>query len=173
MAMSEDPGSAPVATHGTFCPECGQENPPQRGACVMCFALLHQSGGGLPCPHCGDDNPKDAQFCQNCGTALGGRTKPKTISEAAMAVLHGGVAGLTADHEEDEGGFYEEDEGGFLGGEEASVPASPPPPPAPVPAPAPVYEEEEEDMGMGPSALALEEQSTPPPPPAPPPAEEP
>lgn len=154
MATPEHLAGAPTASIFTYCSECGQENFAHRGACVMCFTVLHQPGSGLPCPQCGTDNPKDAQFCQNSGTALGGKAKPKTISEAALAVLHGGVAALTADGEEDEEGFYEEEDegGGFLAGApvEPTAPAPPPVPVAPPPAPAPPVYAEEEDLDLGP-----------------------
>lgn len=177
MATPEDVAVAPVAAVATstpYCSQCGQENPAHRGACVMCFTPLHQTDSGMPCPN-GHDNPKEALFCQVCGTALGAKPKPKTISEAALAVLHGGVAALTAEHEGEEGFYEEEEESGFLGGH-AEAPAAPAPAPVapPAPAPAPVHEEEE-DMGLGPNALALEESAAvplaPPAPPPPPAAE--
>ncbi|NPV46747.1 MAG: zinc ribbon domain-containing protein [Armatimonadetes bacterium] len=140
-----------------FCSNCGAENPATRGACLLCYACLGEAGGGLPCPACGHDNSKDARFCSNCGNPFAaGATRVPGLVESALAVLHGGVAGLTARHEEEE-----EDYLGGLGGisEEEAHEAYVAPPPAPA-APPPV---EEEEVVMPPSALDLQEAAAPPP----------
>lgn len=155
-----------------YCNACGAENPTARGACLLCYALLHEPGHGLPCPACGHDNPKDAQFCSACGNPFAaGANRVPGLVDSALAVLHGGVAALTAHGEEE----YEEED--YLGGmgapeeghEEALAEPVAAPPPAPV-APAPAPELDEDMMGMPPSALDLEEAAPPPPPPAPAPA---
>ena len=98
MAPPADAGAAPVAIASIYCSECGQENPPQRGACLMCFAPLQSNARELPCPNCGTEGPKDARFCRQCGNPFSaGATRPQTLTEVAMAVLHGGVAALTAE----------------------------------------------------------------------------
>ncbi len=147
-----------------YCSHCGAENPARRGACLLCYAYLGHIGGGLPCPACGYDNPRDNRFCASCGNPFAaGATRIPGLVESAVAVLQGGVAGLTARHEEEE-----EDYLGGLGGvseeeAEAAYVAPPPVPVAPAPAPAPAVEEEE--FVMPPSALDLQEASEPPPPP--------
>ena len=54
-----------MAAH-VFCPSCGYPNDPSRGACVMCYVMLHQPTGGRPCPSCCADNPRAANFCASC-----------------------------------------------------------------------------------------------------------
>lgn len=155
----------PATKNSIFCPECGQENSARRGACVICYAHLHRPEGAQSCPNCGHGNAKDARFCTNCGNPFSaGATRPPTLSEAALSVLHGGVAALTRDSEPE--AYYDEDSG-FLGQEAAETLAGAPPPPtpAPPPAPAPVYEEDE--MGMPPRALDVAEPAIAPPPPPP------
>ena len=62
---------------GKFCPKCGFSNPPQRGACLMCYARLDQVGGGRQCPHCNHEVAAAAHFCASCGG---------TITEGMIAV---------------------------------------------------------------------------------------
>lgn len=140
-----------------YCSNCGAENPATRGACLLCYACLGQVGGGLPCPACGHDNAKDARFCSDCGNPFApGATRVPGLVESALAVLQGGVAALTARHDQEE-----EDYLGGLGGisEEEAQETYAAPPPAPV-APPPV----EEEVAMPPSALELQEAAAPPPP---------
>jgi len=59
-----------IIVAGNFCTQCGYENPPQRGACLMCYALLKPPGQGATCSACGASNPASANFCQQCGAAL-------------------------------------------------------------------------------------------------------
>ncbi|MBU0609593.1 MAG: zinc ribbon domain-containing protein, partial [Armatimonadetes bacterium] len=121
MAPPADAGASPAVAATVFCVECGQENPLHRGACLMCFAPLQQDVLELPCPNCGAENSKEARFCRACGNPFSaGATRPQTVSETAMRVLHGGVAALTAE-EEGEEGYYEEEESGFLGGAAAEA----------------------------------------------------
>jgi DNA-directed RNA polymerase subunit RPC12/RpoP len=97
MAPPADAGAAPAVKAMTYCTECGQENPTRRGACLMCFSPLSQAERELPCPNCGAQNPKNARFCQDCGDPFSaGSTRPQSLSDTAMMVLHGGVAALTA-----------------------------------------------------------------------------
>lgn len=80
-----------------FCLKCGHENDSERGACLLCYAPLGQSGAGAACPQCGTDNPGEASFCQACGTALveGVAAVPSLAVGAALVVeaLAEGVVG--------------------------------------------------------------------------------
>ena len=76
-----------MAAH-TYCPSCGYPNDPKRGACLVCYAMLHPTGGGASCPSCGADNPRSASFCTQCQAALEAGARPATIPD---------VSGLAAD----------------------------------------------------------------------------
>ncbi len=77
---------------GKFCPKCGFGNPPERGACLMCYARLDQKGGGRQCPHCGGEVSANATFCATCGGALveGVTAVPGTLAMAALLMETGG-----------------------------------------------------------------------------------
>lgn len=77
---------------GKFCPKCGFSNPPQRGACLMCYARLDQAGGGHQCPHCNAELPAGANFCASCGGAIaeGMIAIPAPLALATLLMEAGG-----------------------------------------------------------------------------------
>jgi len=147
-----------------FCPKCGYSNPPQRGACLMCYAPLDQSGGGLQCPHCGGEVAESSSFCTGCGGAVveSAVSVPSAVALAAVVVEAAeGVFGAT-DYAEAEVG--EVAEAGF---EEALEAVEEPPTPGeelaaeavPEPIPEPVAGEEgpaEEEMFVPPPPGVVE-----------------
>ena len=170
---------------GTFCPKCGYSNPPQRGACLMCYARLDLRGGGRQCPSCGGEVYPDSRFCGSCGTALeaGAVAVPAamalaaTLAEASLGYAGAGAYGA---------GGYEETYGPpdampALAAEEHEMPAFDAEPAAPAapaeemfvpPPPGLVSEPEEEEMFVPPPPglvrepePAAEVASPPPPPP--------
>jgi hypothetical protein len=137
-----------------YCASCGAENPSARGACLLCYAVLHAPGGGLPCPACGHDNVKEGRFCASCGAPFApGASRVPGLVDSALAVLHGGIANLGPDHD-----LHAEEED-FLGGmaEEPAVQAAPAVAPPAFVAPAPAAELDDEMLHMPPSALDLQE----------------
>lgn len=72
---------------GKFCSECGYESDSQRGACLMCYALLDQAGEATQCPQCGAGNPASASFCQQCGTGLVAGVGPVASIAAGAALI--------------------------------------------------------------------------------------
>ena len=87
-----------IIVAGNFCTQCGYENPPERGACLMCYALLKPPGQGATCPTCAASNPAASDFCQQCGAALseavnavpGVAVQAAVIAESLDAGLGGG-----------------------------------------------------------------------------------
>ncbi len=104
---------------GTFCTQCGFENQPTRGACLMCLNYLHRPDGGAVCSSCGANSPKDSRFCRQCGQQL--ETAAAAIPARAelvarvidavggVGVAAGGGGGSFADEDDfmDDEGFAE------------------------------------------------------------------
>ena len=84
---------------GKFCPKCGYSNPAERGACLMCYARLDQTGGGRQCPHCNGEVSEKARFCATCGTALeeGLEALPGPVALAGL-LLEAAGAGFGGDY---------------------------------------------------------------------------
>ena len=86
---------------GKFCPKCGYSNPAERGACLMCYARLDQSGGGRQCPQCSGEVADKSRFCAGCGTGLvegvetlaGPMALAALLLEAAGGSYSGSVSG--------------------------------------------------------------------------------
>lgn len=126
-----------IALPGVFCTYCGYDNPPTRGACVMCLHELAALGGGRSCPSCNTDNPRRARFCRSCGASLepGVVAIPSRLELAAkVADAVGGVGvagvGMVGGYEE-EGVFGEPGEESMFSDmadaeEFAAVPEAPP-----------------------------------------------
>ena len=122
---------------GTFCPKCGYSNPPQRGACLMCYARLDVRGGGRQCPSCSGEVYPDSRFCGSCGTALeaGAVAVPAaaalaaTLAEAGLG--YGGAGAYGAGGYEDT--YGPPDALPALAAEEHELPAFEAEPAAPAP----------------------------------------
>ena len=87
-----------IIVAGNFCTQCGYENSPERGACLMCYAMLKPPGQEATCSACGASNPAASDFCQQCGAALseavnavpGVAVQAAVIAESLDAGLGGG-----------------------------------------------------------------------------------
>lgn len=155
---------------GKFCPKCGFNNPGERGACLMCYTRLDQTGGGRQCPHCSQEVRAGASFCASCGQALaeGVVAVPDMMAmatllrEASGDVFGGGGGGYhdaaaeSAPHFEDFAAVGEgmDSVGGLDSGTVTEVPAveaaAAPAAVAPASAGLEAVEEAEEDMFVPP-----------------------
>ncbi|NLO74696.1 MAG: zinc ribbon domain-containing protein [candidate division WS1 bacterium] len=113
---------------GKFCPKCGYSNPAERGACLMCYARLDQTGGGRQCPQCSAEVSEKSRYCSNCGTSLeeGQEAVPGPVALANLLLEAAGAsvgAGAFASEPAVESGFAEPSvlsESAFVGPEYAA-----------------------------------------------------
>ncbi len=144
-----------------YCTRCGYSNDAGRGACLMCYTYLDDSGHGsvvCPNPNCSIENDQDALFCAFCGTALveDAPSPVPGLVAAALAIIEatgGEVSDDEYEEEFDEEEMTEEERAEFeqFKAQQTDVDSAAPAQPATV------ADEEEDEEFAPPSALTLEE----------------